>query len=440
MADAVSYIVRVRDQFSRNMKKYDKLMHIANKRTEKLGRSLTLTGKKMKELGRSFSLRVSLPIIAGLALITKEASDAQETFSKFDVTFREVAKGANKSFLDLRNNFGLSSIEAKKLLSDTGDILIGFGFTSQAALDLSTKVQRLSVDLASFTNVEGGAVRVSQALTKGLLGERESLKLLGIAITEDIVKEKLRERGLHRLKGIALKRAKAEVTLQIAISQSKNAIGDFARTEGQLANQTRILLARFKDLRIALGTLLIPIVTKVVNRLVPMILQLTDWVNQNKELTFTILKVVAALAVIGPVLSILGNAVLLFNALRTAIIVTRVAMIAFSAVISLNPIVIAVTAIIGLLIILERKFKVITKTMQFLKSLSVLTSPGAGISTGGLDINNVKKNQITEENIARFKNSVDVSGSISVSASEGAKIDRSNSFNPNVGLNAQPAF
>ena len=83
-----------------------------------------------------------------------------------------------------KKSFGLSSQAAMGLLADTGDLLVGFGFTEKEALNLSKQVNELAVDLASFTNFSGGADGASQALTKALLGEREAIKSLGIAITE----------------------------------------------------------------------------------------------------------------------------------------------------------------------------------------------------------------------------------------------------------------
>ena len=128
---------------------------------------------------------------------------------------------------------------------------------------MSESVNKLAVDLASFTNIEGGAERASQALTKALLGERESAKELGIAILESDVQARLAEKGLDGLEGAALKQAKAQVTLEIAMEQSKNAIGDFARTMDSPANQMRIMRATMEDLKNEIGTSMIPAFTNL---------------------------------------------------------------------------------------------------------------------------------------------------------------------------------
>ena len=85
----------------------------------------------------------------------------------------------------LADNYGLADSTAKKLLSTTGDLLTGFGFSQSAALDLSEQVNSLAADLASFTNFEGGAEGAGMALTKAMLGETESAKSLGIVINQN---------------------------------------------------------------------------------------------------------------------------------------------------------------------------------------------------------------------------------------------------------------
>jgi hypothetical protein len=213
-------------------------------------------------MAAAFSFAV---VIRGLGNVTKAASDAQETFSKFDTVFRDVSKAAEKEFKTLRDEYGLSSVASKQLLSDTGDLLTGFGFSGKAALDLSGRVNRLAVDLASFTNFSGGAAGASKALTKALLGERESVKALGISILEEDVKKQV---AINTAKGLIFeteRQAKAYATLDIAIQQSKNSIGGYERESDSFANQTKLLKERLNDLAVVIGTALLPAGGKLVS-------------------------------------------------------------------------------------------------------------------------------------------------------------------------------
>jgi len=184
------------------------------------------------------------------------ARDAEETTNKFKTVFSSMESAATKTAKTLAASFGLAHSTAMELLGDTGDLLVGFGFTEESALELSKNVNELAIDLASFTNFSGGAEGASLALTKALLGERESIKSLGIAITEADLKGFAADQGL--VWGELDRVAKAQVTYELALKQSSKASGDFARTQDDLANQERILSEKFKELKEDLGTALLP--------------------------------------------------------------------------------------------------------------------------------------------------------------------------------------
>lgn len=249
--------------------------------------------------GKSLTMFATVPIAALGGFLIKAASDAEETASKFSVVFQDVSNEAQEVARNLEMNYGLSSTASKQLLSDTGDLLTGFGFTGKAALDVSKQVNELAVDLASFTNYAGGAAGASRALTKGLLGERESMKLLGISINEEDLKAKMLELTKQGLTFETERQAKAYATLLLAQKQSKNAIGDFARTQDSFANSMRILKARIDNTAISLGNLILPDATKFVRTLIGLVDKFNGLSDGTKQ---TILTILGVIAVLGPLL------------------------------------------------------------------------------------------------------------------------------------------
>lgn len=248
-------------------------------------------------------------IVGALGSMIIKASEAEETYAKFGTVFQDVIGDAEIAAADLAESYGLSTLASKDMLAATGDLLTGLGVNSEAALELSLKTQQLAVDLASFTNFSGGAKGASEALTKAMLGERESIKSLGIVITEEMVKEALLAEGKEKLTGLAYKQAAAEVTLTIAMNQSKNAIGDYERTSTSFANQSRLLKSRLEDVAVTLGTQLLPIATQMVTKITEVVQKISTWTAEHPKLTNTLVKVIAALGslmlVLGPFLIIL---------------------------------------------------------------------------------------------------------------------------------------
>ncbi|MGR3179408.1 MAG: hypothetical protein ACUZ8E_15275 [Candidatus Anammoxibacter sp.] len=333
----VEYIISLRDNFSKSLAGINK--------------NLRVTGQRIKSIGQTMSLAVTLPIVALGATAVKLASDFEETESKFFTVFSSIQKQAGETAKNLKDNFGLSGRAALQLLGDTGDLLVGFGFTESAALEMSQQVNELAVDLASFTNVQGGAQSASAALTKALLGERESIKTLGISILESDVKARVLLNTQKGLRFESIRQAKAVATLQLATEQSSKAIGDFERTSGSFANQMRITKARLEDLGIQIGKILLPISKKLLN-------VIKGWIKSFSNLspeTKKIIVVVAGLAaVLGPLLFIIGI-------LATSVIPGLISVFsALNIVMLANPVFLIIAGIVALtaaIVIAHNKFE-----------------------------------------------------------------------------------
>jgi hypothetical protein len=215
-------------------------------------------------------------VLAGSKYFIDLASDAQETTQKFGVVFASVSTQADTAVKKLVNTYNMSTHAAKTALSDTGDLLSGFGFTGAAALDMAEKVNQLGSDLASFTNYSGGAKGAAEALTKALLGEREQAKMLGIAILEEQVQAQILEDKKNGITYSSQQQAKAYATLRIAQRQSVNAIGDAERSTQSYAYNSKKLANNLDDLKRSIGAALIEPATKITTGLAKAV----NWVNQ----------------------------------------------------------------------------------------------------------------------------------------------------------------
>ena len=278
---------------------------------KKSTRSLQRFGKKMQQTGDTMVRNFVLPMGALGVTVVKLASDFEETQSKFNTVFKDIRDEANITAKNLADNFGLSSRASLQLLSDTGDLLTGFGFTQQEALSLSKQVNELAVDLASFTNFSGGAEGASLALTKALLGERESIKQLGIAITEADLKSFAEEQGLvfKELNRVQ----KATLTYQLALRQSKNAVGDFSRTSESFANQMRELKGDLEDVAIGLGVELLPVAKSLVSLLRQLVNFTSEFTSEQKQGAIELTSYVAGFSLFA---SVAGRLIKAFSKVR----------------------------------------------------------------------------------------------------------------------------
>jgi hypothetical protein len=211
-------------------------------------------GDIAQEAGKSLA---SLFIIKKGAGIAKQlmdlASDAEEVNSKFKVIFRDISAEAENMANNFARDFDLAGSSARRLLGNSADLLTGFGFTQAKALELSDQVNRLAGDLASFSNIEGGASRASEILTKAMLGEIEGAKMLGIAIQTDSEAYKKNLKQKMEVEGLTKAQAKALIALEEAYRQSGNAIGDVNRTRNSEANLSRAVAQSYLELKETIG-------------------------------------------------------------------------------------------------------------------------------------------------------------------------------------------
>lgn len=178
-------------------------------------------------------------------------SDLNETESKFGTVFGNSSKRLDQELTVMSDAVWRSKLDLMGWTSTLGNILQPLWFTRDASADLSKEITKLAIDVASFNNVPDDTA--VNALTKWLLGEREALKWLGIAISEQEVAEKALT--LQRQYGIdaTSKQAKALATYQLYLEKTKNAQGDAVITAEWFANQLKRLQSVIKDTMASAG-------------------------------------------------------------------------------------------------------------------------------------------------------------------------------------------
>ena len=142
---------------------------------------------------------------------------------KAKVVFGEALPAVTLAAEENATAMGLTVGEYIDAAAAIGDLLVPMGFARQEAADISTNLVDLSGALAEWTGGQITAAEVTNILGKAVLGEREELKQLGIAINEADVQARLAEKGLTDLTGEMLQQAKAAATLELITEKSADA-------------------------------------------------------------------------------------------------------------------------------------------------------------------------------------------------------------------------
>ena len=253
MSKVIDIVVKAKDATASAFKKVAKN---SEKMRTALAKGFGGAGKAIKGLAVGIALVGSAAIAAAKHFIGF-ASAAEEIETKFEAVYASTLTAANVIAGDLASSFDLADSTAKEMLSNIGDLLTGFGFTGAEALAMADKVSRLGIDLASFTNYSKGASGATEALTKLLLGETEQAKSLGIVVRQGSDEYKGRVAALQEMEGVSLLQAKAMTALAMATEQSKNALGDYDRTQDGVANRQRKVEEAFKAAKEEVGEAII---------------------------------------------------------------------------------------------------------------------------------------------------------------------------------------
>lgn len=191
------------------------------------------------------------------------AVDFEESLSKAQQVFGDAAVGIENWSKTSAEALGMSKAEYLDAASSFGVFGKAAGLSGDLLAEFSDELVTTAADVASFNNLSP-----DEALTKlqaGLRGSNEPLQSIGVLINAAGVEAKALEMGLADANGEISEGSKIMARQALILEQlgSQGALGDFARTSGGLANQSRILKARLKNLGIEIGRFLIPIATKV---------------------------------------------------------------------------------------------------------------------------------------------------------------------------------
>ncbi len=182
-----------------------------------------------------------------------------------DVTFGEMSGKVNAFAKDAIASYGLSEKVTKQYMGTFGAMSKAFGYSTEAAYDQAAALTALTGDVASFYNLSSDEAYTK--LKSVFTGETESLKDLGVVMTQSALDEYALQKGIGKTTAKMSEQEKVALRLSFVQDKLATASGDFARTSDGWANQTRVLSLRFDALKASIGQGLIAALTPVVRML-----------------------------------------------------------------------------------------------------------------------------------------------------------------------------
>jgi len=324
------------------------------------------TADAFKKAGTVMTVGVTAPLIAAGAASFKMASDVEEAVNKVEVAFQKNADEVQAWAKTTLSSIGLAEGTALDMAAGYGDMATSMGKTTKEAAKMSVEMVNLAGDMASYKNID--IAQVNTALTGIFTGETESLKRLGIVMTETNLEAYALSRGIQENIKDMDQATKVQLRYEYVMEMTKNSQGDFARTQEGAANQMRMFTEGIKELSASLGEQLLPIITPIIAKLNSMVQTFAKMDDEQKK---TILTIAGIAAAIGPLLVAIGSAIKSIAAIKSALTVltatttaTTAATAGLNTAILANPYVLvtaAVLALIAALAVLLIKSKEVSK-------------------------------------------------------------------------------
>lgn len=298
--------------FDKAIQSAEKTASSFEKRMESISSKAKSIGDKLSGIGTALTVGVTTPLaVAGKSMVDA-ASDFDENLNKISVAFGDSADDVKAWADTATESFGLSMNQALEATSLFGDMATSMGISQSEAASMSTSLAGLAGDMASFKNI--GIDEAMTALNGVFTGETESLKQLGIVMTEVNLQEFAD--GLGLVYDDMTQAEKVQLRYNYVMAMSKNAIGDYARTSDGTANSMRTFQASVENLAITLGQNLLPIVTPIIQKATEMV---NAFAAADPELQQLVLKIAGIAAAAGPALLVIGKMVSVFGSVSGAI-------------------------------------------------------------------------------------------------------------------------
>lgn len=327
--DLATLLVKIEGDISDINGKFDEVAKQSNKAKEKVVSQWQDAADRVGKLGQKMTTLITLPLMAAGTAAVKMASDLTETFSKTNEVFKESANTVLEWSNNSIENMGMAQQTALDMASSFGDMGTSMGFTTEEAANMSMQLVQLAADMASFKNIS--VERANTALTAIYTGETESLKAMGIVMTEANLEQFALAEGCKTTYKNMSQTEKVMLRYRYVLAMTTNAQGDFVRTGNSLANQTRKLGENVKQTATSFGKLLEPAITSIVSSLNDAV----SWVDSLSDSTKRAILIAAEIvAAIGPVLLAMTGIIKAITAVKSAL-----------ALLSANPIVLGITAV-----------------------------------------------------------------------------------------------
>ena len=229
----------------------------------KLKKGISGIGTSLKGITKLVAAAFSVKVIYNFSkACIQAASDLEEVQNVVDVVFGESAEIIDNFAKNAVKSLGLSELSAKRYASTMGAMLKSMKLSDKQVLVMSQNLTALAGDMASFYNIS--SEEAFGKIRSGISGMSMPLKQLGIDLDIANLEAYALSKGITKSFNSMTQAEQALLRYNYLLDVTKDAQGDFTRTAGSWANQTRVLAEQWNTFKSVLGSAFIQVLTPVI--------------------------------------------------------------------------------------------------------------------------------------------------------------------------------
>jgi tape measure domain-containing protein len=362
----ISYIVQIIDKMTPSLKvmsqklnAFSRQVKHSSRNLKNFGSTMTNFGKKAIKLGRSLSLRVSLPFSILATKIFKSGMNMEDT----RIVFETMLGSVEKADVLLKQVFATA-----KKTPFTRDALLK---NATLLLNFGVKAEKVIPSLKMLGDISGGnterfnrlSLAFAQVSAMGRLTGQDLLQMVNAGFNPlQIISEKT-GRSMSELKEIM---SKGGISFKDVAKAMQIATSEGGRFFNMMEKRSETASGKFNKMKqeldsafIDLGTLILPALTKFIEKLTGLIKKFNGLSDSTKKL---VVKIIVFGAIIAPVLITLG---ILISSIGKLILVFKI-LIPLMALFNLAASFPLVTLAVGVIVLLLNKLGILKKFFNWI--------------------------------------------------------------------------
>jgi len=237
------------------------------KGAKKVKTALSNIGKVASTLGATMTTAMA---VKGVKAMIELAGEAEKTDLRFKRVFSSMSTEVETFATSLSNDLGRVESDIKSGMVSFQAFFQGLGFGSKEAAEMSKNMQALSLDLASFFQLQDA--NAQKRFLAALAGSPEVLDQFGINLKEARLEQELLNMGITTSvqKTNEMIKTNARLSVIMKAMTANGIVGDAERTMFTYSNTVTRAGASLKELGIAIGDIFIPIAKDFLESIISM--------------------------------------------------------------------------------------------------------------------------------------------------------------------------